>query len=72
MKTMQDLKGVSFRSGEDLARQGAAKNLVTIIKQQPGYRAGAAEMMVCETIMGGLRLYVRVTGRWMDASLDDL
>jgi hypothetical protein len=62
--------GLSFNSAHalrDLLTPAARR----VIRQQPGYRTGA-EMCIGRTQTGAHRLYVRIDGQWMDASLQDL
>ena len=42
-----------------------------IAKAQPGYRPGHT-LMFAKTSSGGVRLYVAVSGQWMDGSLEDI
>lgn len=63
---MKSLIGKQFTSASQLPA-GDAK----IIRSQPGYRDGEP-MMLAQTKSGGIRLYVLVSGRWMDASLEDI
>ena len=49
----------------------APRRTLDIIRSQPGYRRGQ-RMRLAITVDGGIRLYVSVNGRWMDASLSDI
>ena len=70
-EAFESIIGVSFRSAEDARKKGANRTLVETIKAQPGYRRGT-EMCVNKTKHGSYRLYARVSGQWMDASLKDM
>lgn len=49
------------------------RRLQNVVRSQPGYRKGTA-MQLWPTKAGSqfIRLYVRVAGQWMDASLQDI
>ena len=68
---LETVSGLSFFSANEVGQNGANKNLVEAIKAQPGYRRGT-EMCVNKTKHGSYRLYARVSGQWMDASLKDM
>jgi hypothetical protein len=56
---------------------GVIKNLTgkaaEVVKGQPGYSAEKDGVyMLAKAKTGGIRLYKRVEGKWMDASLDDI
>jgi hypothetical protein len=68
----ESLVGVEFRSGADFHLRGRAPRwLADLVRGQPGYRRGEI-MMIARTGSGLKRLYVRVAGQWMDASLADM
>lgn len=63
---------VSFISANQLVNEWRiAESTAKIIRAQPGYRQGH-EMAVSKAKTGGWRLYDRVSGQWMDASLADM
>ena len=41
------------------------------IRNQPGYRA-LKTMALIRTVKGGVRLYTEISGRYMDASLQEI
>ena len=44
-----------------------------VVKDQPGYSADKDGVyMLAKAKTGGIRLYKRIEGKWMDASLDDI
>jgi hypothetical protein len=55
--------------GEPMECKG---ELSQIIRKQPGYRGPKEEYMLSKTKTGGIRLYCAVSGKWMDASLEDI
>ncbi|MEN6487342.1 MAG: hypothetical protein ABFD66_00425 [Smithella sp.] len=63
---------ISFTSASQLVKEwGVAEPTAQIIRQQPGYRSGH-EMAITKATTGGWRLYDRIDGLWMDASLIDI
>jgi len=63
---------LSFASANQLVETyGISAQTANLIRRQPGYRSGA-EMAVTKAKTGGWRLYERVSGQWMDASLEDM
>lgn len=60
----------NFFSATEAGRSmGAAA--AKIISQQPGYARGK-RMAVLPCKSGGRRLYVEISGKWMDASLENI
>jgi hypothetical protein len=64
--------GIMFTSATRFCQeQGLNTKVRKTIVAQPGYRTGQ-EMCIAKAQTGNYRLYVRVSGQWMDASLQDL
>lgn len=55
--------GKVFRTAAEIGIRSLAK--------QPGYRRGQ-QMSIRKATTGGYRLYVLISGTWMDGSLSDL
>lgn len=64
---LADLVGLEFTQARDVA-WGKIWSKIT---HQPGYRRGQT-MRLARTTAGGIRLYVLVDNRWIDASLQDM
>ena len=63
---------LSFASVTHLVREyGIARSTARVIGAQAGYRVNS-EMAISKAKTGGYRLYTRVSGQWMDASLEDI
>jgi hypothetical protein len=63
---------LSFYSVTQLVREyGIARSTAKMIGGQPGYKANH-EMAVTKAKTGGWRLFDRIGGTWMDASLEDM
>jgi len=69
---MKQLEHVTFTSAAEAGRLGASKDLVAVIKRQPGYRSGTTMMLARCKDRDAYRLFAMISRRWMDASLDDI
>lgn len=66
------LANIAFHEAEYLAYiHGAKKQIIEIIKSQPGYKKGS-RMKIMKSMAGGFRLYAAEYGIYKDASLMDL
>lgn len=69
---LERIAGCSFFSAGQIRRElGVLDGVARMIVAQPGYRRGE-EMMIAIASGGGWRLYCRIDGQWMDASLHDM
>ena len=69
---MDRIAKLSFASVTQLVREyGIARSTARVIGSQAGYSVNS-EMAISKATTGGYRLYNRVSGQWMDASLDDI
>ena len=69
---MDRITKLSFASVTQLVREyGIARSTARVIGAQAGYQ-GNTEMAISKAKDGGYRLYTRVGGQWMDASLADI
>ena len=69
---MDRVNKLSFASVTQLVREcGIARSTARVIGAQAGYRLNT-EMAITKAKDGGYRLYARVGGQWMDASLADI
>ena len=72
VKDFEMVNRLSFSSANQLVKDyGISRATASAIRNQPGYQQGH-EMAVSKTKAGGWRLYNRVAGQWMDASLNDM
>jgi hypothetical protein len=66
------ISGISFRFSTQIHKEmPISKETAKKIASQPGYESGK-EMTIKKTKQGGYRLFTRVDGKWMDASLEDI
>jgi hypothetical protein len=73
MKTISVFRAerITFKSAYAFCReQGLSRKVAKAILDQPGYRR-KSEMTIAQ-VETGYRLFVRVSGQWMDGSLKDL
>ena len=69
---MDRIAKYSFLSVTQLVREyGIARSTARVIGAQAGYQVNT-EMAISKAKDGGYRLYTRVGGQWMDASLEDI
>jgi hypothetical protein len=64
-------KPLTLFTSAAMAGRIMGRKCAAIIRDQPGYRRGE-EMAIMKATSGGFRLFVRVSGKWMDGSLNDL